>query len=277
MNALPARLVLLGHPVSHSLSPVFQNAALDAAGINLRYEPLNVPPDSLAAVLEAARGERWAGNVTVPHKEAVYAACATLTPVATRARAVNAFQADSSGLHGHNTDVEGVRAAVRDLLGRDPRGSTIGVIGAGGAAAAVLTAVESWDGCTVLVANRGRSRLDTLVAEFRSIARATDVGEIARRANLVVNATSLGLQPADPLPIDPRTMSNDTAVLDLVYARGTTRLVREARARGLRSADGLRMLVAQGAAAFEWWFGVAADRELMWQTALVASGGSPYR
>jgi shikimate dehydrogenase len=277
MNALPGRLVLLGHPVSHSLSPVFQNAALAAAGISLRYEPLNVPADSLAAVLTDARAHRWAGNVTVPHKGAVYAACATLTPVAARARAVNAFQANPDGLHGHNTDVEGIRAAVRHLLGRDPTDSSIGVIGAGGAAAAVLTAVETWAGCKALVTNRSRSRLDKLVAEFRSIARASDVDEIAGQADIVINATSLGLQPNDPLPIDPRTVRNDAAVLDLVYSRGTTRLVREARARGLRSADGLRMLVAQGAAAFEWWFGLTPDRELMWQTALVASSDSPHR
>ena len=275
MNALPGRLVLLGHPVSHSLSPAFQNAALGAAAIDIRYEALNVPTDSLSAILDQARAERWAGNVTVPHKEAVYSACSTLTPVAERARAVNTFLASPSGIHGHNTDVEGVSDAVRNLLGRDPTGLRIGVIGAGGAAAAVLTAAETWKDCTALVANRSRPRLDKLVAEFRSVARASDVDEIASRADLVINATSLGLRPDDPLPIDPRTVSTGAAVLDLVYARGTTRLVQEARARGLRSADGLRMLVAQGAAAFEWWFGLAPDRELMWQTALVVSGDSP--
>ena len=271
MNALPGRLVLLGHPVSHSLSPVFQNAALRAARIDVRYEALDVPPESLTETLEDARANCWAGNVTVPYKELVFAQCTELTPVARRAGAVNAFRATRSGIVGHNTDVEGVRRAVRDLLGREPVDYEIGVIGAGGAAAAVLAAIEGWSGCKAIVANRSSTRSHSLVGRFRSVARVGDVGEISGRADLVINATSLGLRPDDPLPIDPRTLAHDTAVLDLVYSPGGTSLVRAARQAGRRSADGLRMLVEQGAAAFDWWFGVHPDIDLMWRA---ASGGS---
>jgi shikimate dehydrogenase len=264
MTTLPGRLVLLGHPVSHSLSPVFQNAALAAAGIDLTYEAVDTPPGLLQVTLDDVKRERWAGNVTVPHKEAVFARCRELTPLARRVGAVNAFLGAGDGIVGHNTDVEGVRAAVRHLVGRNPSDWTIGVIGAGGAAAAVLAAVEGWHNCRAIVANRNAARRDALVERFGSIARSGDVEEIAGRANLVVNATTLGLHADDPLPVDPARLANDAAVLDLVYSLEGTPLVRVAAANGRRATDGLRMLVEQGAAAFEWWFGRPADRDVMW-------------
>jgi shikimate dehydrogenase len=267
MNALPGRLILLGHPVSHSLSPVFQNAALRAAGIDLRYETLDVPPASLAAALDEARAGHWAGNVTIPHKEAVRGACTSVTAVAARAGAVNAFRASPSGIVGHNTDVQGIRHAIRSQLEAPPADIEFGVIGAGGSAAAVLTAIEGWSGCRAIVANRGPERLGRLIERFSSVARAGDVAEIAARATFVINATSLGMRDQDELPIDPAALRAGASVLDLVYAPDETRLVREARGRGLRAADGLVMLVAQGAAAFEWWFGVSPDAGLMWRSA----------
>src|SRR3954464_10900150 len=140
MSVLPGRLVLLGHPVSHSLSPVFQNAALAAAGIAARYEALKVPPGLLHVTLDEAKADQWAGNVTVPHKEAVFARCREITPVARRVGAVNTFRSGSDGIVGHNTDVRGFVEAVETLLGRAPENVTFGIIGAGGSAAAVLAA-----------------------------------------------------------------------------------------------------------------------------------------
>ena len=265
MNGLPGRLVLLGHPVSHSLSPVFQNAALRQAGIDLEYELVDVPPESLAATLDQAKAGHWAGNVTVPHKESVRAACTRVTAVAARAGAVNAFRASPSGILGHNTDVEGVAAAVRSQLTALPVDVEFGVIGAGGAAAAVLTAIEGWPRCTAIVANRDAARAQRLVERFSSFARAGDVDEIARRAKFVINATSLGLNEDDALPVDPARLRTDVRLLDLVYARSETRLVREAKALGIRASDGLGMLVGQGAAAFEFWFGRAPDTDVMWR------------
>lgn len=267
MTDLPGRLVLLGHPVSHSLSPVFQNAALRDAGIALEYEAIDVPPGALAGVLEEAKAGRWAGNVTVPHKEAVWAACTHVTDVAARAEAINAFRASPSGIEGHNTDVEGVSGAIRSLLARPPADMTFGVIGAGGAAAAVLAAIERWPGCTAIVANRGQERLNRLVERFSSVARAGDVDEIVKRSTFVINATSLGLREGDDLPVDPARLRPDVPLLDLVYTRNETRLVREARASGIRASDGLAMLVVQGAAAFTWWFGRSPDTGLMWRAA----------
>jgi hypothetical protein len=137
------RLVLLGHPVAHSLSPRFQNAALTAAGIPLRYEALDTPPDTLASVLDALISERAAGNVTIPHKEAVHARCDLRTPMAERVGAVNTFWCTLDGrLCGDNTDVSGFAAAARALLGdAAPTGLAIALVGAGGSAAAVLVPV----------------------------------------------------------------------------------------------------------------------------------------
>lgn len=265
MSASPGRLVLLGHPVSHSLSPVFQNAALEAADLAVRYEALDVPPSDLEATLKSLRAERAAGNVTVPHKEAVFRMCDSLTAEAKRIGAVNCFAFRDEGLVGHNTDVAGVRAAVTELWGREPHELVFGVIGAGGAAASVLAAVEQWPGCRAIVSNRTPERAAKLVARFPSVARSGDAGEIAGQANIVVNATSLGLRDDDPLPFSPHALAADAAVLDLVYSRQETRLVWEARARGRRAADGVSMLIAQGAAAFEWWFGIRPATELMWR------------
>lgn len=266
MNGAPGKLVLLGHPVSHSLSPVFQNAALKAAGIPLRYEAIDVPEGLFHVTLDEAKADRWAGNVTVPHKERIFARCAEATPIARRVGAVNTFRASPAGISGHNTDVAGFGAAVRALLGRDPANETFGIIGAGGSAAAALAAIESWPGCRAVVVNRSRERLEALVERFSSIARGSDAAAVTREADVVVNATSLGLRDTDDLPIDPALLRAEVAVLDLVYSPNKTRLVREAIARGLRADDGLRMLVEQGAAAYEWWFGQAPDRDVMWRS-----------
>jgi shikimate dehydrogenase len=265
MSALPGRLVLLGHPVGHSLSPAFQNAALAAAGIALRYEALDVEPASLSAMMEALRAVSAAGNVTVPHKEAVHAMCDERSAEAERAGAVNCFAFRDGRLVGHNTDIGGIRVAVGRLLGSPPRDLVFGVVGAGGAAAAVLAAVEGWPGCRAILVNRTAARARALVARFGSIAEYGDVEDLAARADIVVNATALGLRPDDPLPVDPRSLGPDAAVLDLVYSPDETRLVREARASGRRAHDGMSMLLAQGAAAFAWWFGQKPVDDVMWR------------
>jgi len=261
----PGRLVLLGHPVSHSLSPRMQNAALDSAGIALRYEALDVEPRLFDQTIERLRAENAAGNVTVPHKERMRVACDSLTPLAEHVGAVNTFFVDDEGrLVGDNTDVGGFAAAVTSTLGSAPVDCTVGVLGAGGAAAAVLAAVESWPGVVAHVYNRTPERASILCERFRSVARAVDdIGAIGG-AQLVVNATSVGLHD-EAMPIDLALLSPGSAVVDLVYRPGETAWVRAARSRGHRASDGLTMLVEQGALAFERWFGVPADRRAMWE------------
>jgi shikimate dehydrogenase len=261
----PGRLVLLGRSLSHSLSPRFQNAALahEQIGGNLRYEVLDIPLRALDETLESLAAVNGAGNVTVPYKEQVFERCDRLTPLARRVGAVNTFWFERGELVGDNTDVGGFQAAVAKLLGGSPRALTVGVLGAGGAAAAVLAAAEEWPECSVLIVNRTPERADALCARFPAIAQCCDVDRLAREAQLVVNATSVGLRD-EALPIDPDRLRPDAAVLDLVYRAGETSWVRAARASGRSAADGLTMLVEQGALAFERWFGVPPDREVMW-------------
>ncbi|MEO7085128.1 MAG: shikimate dehydrogenase [Gemmatimonadaceae bacterium] len=265
MKNLPGRLVLLGHPVSHSRSPTFQNAALAAAGIPVRYEAIDVDPGQFGEAVAMIRRERAAGNVTVPHKERMHDACDELTPLAERVGAVNTFYVDTNDqLVGDNTDVGGFDFAVRALLGTAPRDLTVGVVGAGGSAAAVLAAVERWPGSTAHVYNRTPERARTLSERFRAVSQPVDDIEVIAGAHLVVNATTLGLR--DPqFPVDPALLAPGTAVIDLVYRPGETAWVRAARDRGHRACDGGPMLVEQGAIAFEIWFGIAPDRSIMWE------------
>lgn len=260
---LPGRLVLLGHPVAHSLSPRFQNAALRAAGIPLVYEALDVPSAGLAEVLGRLRAARAAGNVTVPHKAAVAAACDRLTGSAERTGAVNTFVHEGTALLGDNTDVAGFRAMARILLGEEPRGIRVGLLGAGGGAAAVCAAVSGWEGSRVVAFARGAARLAALAARFQGLVTVASSEEAAvRAADVVVNATPVGLSgDAVPLPVD--RLPRDAAVMDLAYRPGETPWVRAARAAGLRAADGREMLIEQGAHAFERWFGFPPDRAVM--------------
>jgi shikimate dehydrogenase len=258
--------LLLGHPVAHSLSPRMQNAALEAAGIPLRYEAVDVAPAHWAETLPLLIATRAAGNVTIPHKEAMYAACARVSPVAERVAAVNTFWVEDGALMGHNTDVGGFDAAIRAVFG-PPGAWRVAVLGAGGAAAAVLAAVERWPGATASLAARTQDRAAALVARFPRVVRAeASYQDAVAGADLVVNATPLGLH-GEPGPVDPAELGAGTRVYDLVYQRHGTAWVTAAKARGLRAADGLGMLVEQGALAFERWFGVVPDRTLMWRAA----------
>jgi shikimate dehydrogenase len=268
MSEGPGRLVLLGDPVAHSLSPTFQNAALAAAGIAARYEALAVSADALPGVVQSLVAEGAAGNVTIPHKERVAALCAVRTPLATRLQAVNTWWVQDGVLQGDNTDVGGFDDAVRALLGELPHRAHIAVLGAGGSARAVLAAISAWDGCTVGVWSRNITKSQAIVS-LGPAGRTTAEEFMAHAllgADLVVNATPIGLRD-DAVPVNPAVLRRGAAVLDLVYRRdGLTPFVQLARDQGRRADDGLAMLIGQGARAFERWFGVAPDRDVMWRS-----------
>jgi shikimate dehydrogenase len=264
VKPLPGRLVLLGHPVGHSLSPKFQNAALRRAALPLTYEALDIEPAALDSTLAALTAVHAAGNVTIPHKEQVAARCDRLTPLASRVGAVNTFWVENGALVGDNTDVGGFREALALLASDIDRARPVAMLGAGGAAAAALVALEDDGFSDVRVFARTGARAAALTRRFgvaRHVERETDA---VRGAALVVNATPIGLD-GRTVPIDVRLLEPDSAVLDLVFGPNETPFVHAARAHGLRAADGLAMLLAQGALAFERWFGVAPDRDAMRQ------------
>lgn len=263
MTEIPGRLVLLGDPVEQSLSPRFQNAALGAAGIDLTYEAVTVKAGDLAAFAKELREQRAAGNVTVPHKRSFLKCCSTLTPVAGRVGAVNTFWTENGKLHGDNTDVAGFDRAARALLNDSVSRATVAVIGAGGGASAVLGAIESWPRARARVYSRRESESEKLTAGYSAFASAeSSVESAVRGATLVVNATPVGMKNEDAdwllQALQPGTM-----IMDLVYRRGGTALVNEAKAAGFTAVDGIAMLLEQGALAFERWFGFPPDRDAM--------------
>ena len=281
----PAGLMILGHPVAHSLSPVFQQAALDACGIAMRYQSMDVDRAMLGSVLEQCRGFRTGGNVTIPHKEAVALAADRLSDTARRTGAVNTFWFESGLLVGHNTDVSGARLSIEALLReREEKTEQAVILGSGGAAAAVLLALAETSAAGTTIVARGPARARALLDRLGLNGTVCSPGSAEARdalasAGLVVNTTPLGLSPTDELPADPAGFHSRPAVFDLVYrhpapgmkesvtgntAIGGTAFTRAALARGLVARDGLAMLVEQGAQAFRCWFGIEPPKETMW-------------
>lgn len=271
-RTLPGRLVLLGHPVAHSLSPRFQGAALARAGIPLRYEALDVAPPLLASTLQELRQVHAAGNVTVPHKVAVAKQCDRLTTIAARVAAVNTFWHEGDALIGDNTDIAGFQA-MAESFGIAREGAEVALVGAGGAARAVCAAIEQWPGASIRLWSRRAEQAAELATQFATLVTVCrTVQEALHSANVVVNATPLGMRD-DELPMTITSLPRDADVMDLVYRPGLTRWVREARSRGHRAADGREMLLWQGVRAFERWFGILPDVDVM-RSSLDASASS---
>lgn len=256
--------MLVGHPVAHSFSPIFQNAALRYHGLPLRYDTVDIPPAGLADAVRRFVRHRAAGNVTIPHKEAMAALCARLTAVAERTGAVNTFRVQDDGtLEGTNTDVGGFDVLAREV-GALRGNARVALLGAGGGAAAVLTALERWPSVQVALYNRDPARAERLAQRYGIVRSVdSDPARVARDATVVLNATPLGIRDEDPLPLAIESIPEGAAVIDLVYRRGETAWVRAARARGHPAGDGMVMLLEQGALAFEWWFEIAAPRDVM--------------
>ena len=267
------RLVLIGHPVAQSLSPVMHNAALEAAGLTIRYEAIDVAPEDVAGVLGGLARENSAGNVTFPYKKAAMSAMGSYSEVAQIAGAVNTFWSDGSGsLEGDNTDVSGFDAAVVELLGGMPEGARVAVLGAGGAAGAILTAIDAWPGATASVHARDLARAVAMRMRHSVVVRACSMRDpCLADADLVVNATPIGMG-TDELPEELERLAPHAVVFDLVYGPNETAFVRTARERGHTASDGLRMLLHQGVAAFERWFAAPPDQAVMWKALLEATG-----
>ena len=255
-------LTVIGDPVAHSLSPAMHNAAFRALGLDAVYVALRVPAESLAQVLAMQTTTRGAGNVTVPHKEAVERSVTRKTDVCARVGACNTFWVEDGALVGDNTDVFGVTAALAGI-GASGKGARWLVVGTGGSARA--TAVAAADlGATLWVRSRNTGRAKEFAAWSNNIGVRTQVANGAVEIDVAINATPLGLAGHDPLPVDVNHIPGVQKALDLVYAPGETRWVHALRERGIDAADGREMLVQQGAAAFERFFpGTAAPREVM--------------
>ena len=265
------RVVLIGHPVAHSLSGAMQQAAFDSLGIDAKYELWDRTPQQLADAIAEIRGDEFLGaNVTIPHKEKTVPLVDRLTEEAHATGAVNTITREGKRLVGHNTDVAGFRVALDRLVGRQKMPRTAVVLGAGGGGRAVVYGLIAEGFQRVVVFNRHLHRAEALVRHFgRSAAhmelRAMPWHESIIEAELaktkvLINATSIGLT-SDASPVPAEALHDDLLVLDLIYSR--TRLIRDAEAAGATVADGELMLLHQGAAAFTLWTGQPAPLDLM--------------
>lgn len=270
----PSGVVLIGHPVSHSLSPLMHAAALRAAGMTLEYRAVDVGSEDIDAAFAEFRNGNIAGNITVPHKKAALKRMQKLTPIAKRAGAINTFWVDADGdLAGDNTDVAGFNELIYETCDGFPANARVAVLGAGGGAAAVVTALEKWEGATATVHARDLSQASVMQTRHSVVTRACSMRDpCLSEATIVVNATPVGIGDRNELPVEVEGIGKDAIVIDLNYGRTETAFVRAARARGHTASDGLRMLLFQGAAAFHRWFGIDADTDVMWEALLEGTG-----
>lgn len=271
----PERLVLIGHPVSHSLSPVMHNAALAASGRSLRYETIDIAVEDLDREMRALLAQRVAGNVTIPHKLHAFQLMDACTEQAIKCGAVNTFWSDDYGRTcGHNTDVAGFDATVEELIGELPQNVRVAVLGSGGAAAAVLTAISEWPGATATVHGRDLARATVARMRHSVVVRAASMRDpLIGEADIVVNATPVGMSSGEH-PVELDRIAPNAIVIDLVYSPNETSWVREARARGHKATDGLAMLLHQGVAAFKCWFNEEPDQSVMRAALAEATGRS---
>jgi shikimate dehydrogenase len=265
------RVVLIGHPVAHSLSGAMQQAAFDELGIDATYELWDRAPIDLADAIGELRTDEFLGaNVTIPHKERVVPMVDRLTEEASSTGAVNTITSEGKRLVGHNTDVAGFKFALDKLVGRQKMPKQAVILGAGGGARAVAFGLIREGFQRVIVFNRHLHRAEGLVKHFGRTAAHMELrampwhesiieSEIAK-TKILINATSIGLT-SDVSPVPAEVLHDELLVLDLIYAK--TRLLRDAHAAGATTADGEQMLLHQGAAAFELWTGQAAPLALM--------------
>ncbi len=266
----PRVFAILGNPVAHSLSPAIQTAALKAAGLDGRYVAIACHPEDVAPVMRTLARAGGGGNVTVPHKRRAATVVDDAADAVRRTGACNTFWGEGGRIRGDNTDVEGARRAIRTLLAGSARGARVLLAGAGGGARAAVAAMIDEDAGEIRVVNRTVAKAQTMAREAgdRRVGVVPDARDLEGQAfDLVLNATSLGLRAHDPLPLDLDRLGEVGAVMDMVYSPSGTRLTASARARGVPAMDGGEMLLQQGAAAFELWWGrkppIAAMREAM--------------
>ncbi len=259
------RAGIIGWPVGQSLSPAMHSYWIVEHKIDAEYVPLSVPPEEFADTVASLPAKGFSGvNVTIPHKEAAYKLSTTLDVDARAAGAANLLVFDGDKVHGRNTDAMGFSAALGAALG--PAAAQAGpavILGAGGAARAVIVGLMGSGAKEIRIVNRTRTRVDSLAHAFEEAKlEVFDWGDWKNAfadAGLLVNTTSAGMVGKDPLDIALDALPRDAAIADIVYNPLETALLRDAKARGHRTMDGLGMLMHQAVPAFAAWFGITPE------------------
>ncbi len=271
-----APYAVLGHPIGHTLSPIMQQAAMDAMGMDARYLAFDVAPDRLPDVIQAMHAMGFNGvNLTVPLKEVAFRNLTALDADAARLGAVNTLVRTPDGWCGHNTDGDGFLAALREAFDIAPEGRSVFVFGAGGAGRAVALTCAVHGARRIVLADLDPERAEKVASDIRRDAPATEVTCVppadeearsaAHEADLVLQASPVGMQ-ADDAPVFGADVFRDGQwFFDLVYMYPETVTMRAAAAAGARTANGLGMLLHQGALALRLWTGRHPPVEVMRQ------------
>jgi len=276
---------IFGDPITHTLSPAMHNAAFEELGIEMAYVPCHVLPKDLKKAVEGAAAMNLAGlNVTVPHKERIIKYLDSIDDRARVIGAVNTVVNEDGVLRGYDTDALGFLRSLQEDYAFDPRGKRIIIIGAGGASRAIVYEFLALGAASLTLVNRTPARAERLAGEYGGLFPGADVnvcsmdefsscagGASAKAigaADLIVNATSVGLMGAGELNVPLEKLPQGAIVSDIVYRPIETAFLRKAKGLGLRAHSGLGMLVHQGAAAFELWTRRDAPVEVMRQAAL---------
>ena len=289
--AKPARLSVFGDPVAHSLSPQMHQPALDASGMDVSYVRLHILPEQLKEALRLLPEKNFIGtNITIPHKAEAVSQMHDLTPVARRTGIVNTVLIDEEDgrLIGHSTDGPGFERAIRECFSADLRDLRILILGAGGGAGRAVAVQCAMERCERLVlVNRTAAKAESLAAEldeFFHDARVSGPGDrleavpweetaLERQLDnidLIVNATSLGMKRTDNALLARHLIQPHHLIYDMVYSPPRTRLIADAEDAGARAANGLSMLLWQGALSYEFWFNRSAPVEEMRRGLLTA-------
>lgn len=273
LNGKTKVLAIIGHPVEHSRSPAMQNAALQACGLDYAYVPFSVPPEHLAEAVSGLRALGVAGfSVTIPHKIAVMEYLDGIDGSAVEAGAVNTVVNEAGRLIGYNTDGDGLVRSLADDLGFVPGSGTIVVVGAGGAARGAVPALCRAGAGRIVVVNRSRERAEEIAEAMSKLHPGTEIIPASEPAelkpwlggtSLLVNTTSLGMNKETIPFLQIADLPGAAAVYDMVYSPPVTPLLDEAAKRGLRCANGLGMLAAQGELAFRIWTGMLPPAGVM--------------
>ncbi len=276
------RLGVLGSPVEHSLSPAMHNAALEAAGSDIRFAKIECLSENLAEAIDLARRAGFMGlNLTIPHKFEALTFCTELDDTARQLGAINTLLFDGSRTAGFNTDGPGLVRAIRESFSFDLRDLRVMILGAGGGAGSAAALQCALEKCPRLVlVNRTEEKAhDVAKRAFQLLHTDRLEGPEDRvtviplddsalhdqltRTDLVINATSMGMKRTDPRLIPPAIITPDLMVYDMIYRPAVTRLLEDARAAGARAANGLSMLLHQGALSLEIWLNRPAPIDIM--------------
>ena len=266
-------LAVIGYPLTHSLSPAMQNAAIRHAGLDFVYIAAEVPPKDLATAVQGFRAMKFRGfNVTIPHKSAIIKLLDKIDDDAAAVGAVNTVVNDDGVLTGFNTDVFGFLDGLAECDVK-AAGKSAAIFGAGGAARAVVRGLCNENIAQIFVGARNADKAAAFADDFGENVRGGDWSsrnfvEFLANADIVVNTTPLGMAGkfADEMPPCPlEKLRRDAFIYDIVYNPKQTKLLQAANARGYRTQNGMRMLAAQGAAAFRLWTLQDADTVMMKQ------------